>query len=232
MLKRETHRVALVQGHQWQQQVLPGHRQRPTLHTSRNTPPAAQAASTAHAAMEMYAEAFDNAGALDKLEGLPASTAPTSTTCRATLAPSPCAASRGRRPKALCLARPTSSPCALAKRCRGAWCRAHRLGCALAAALAGAGRPAGGGAASARCASACRAFSRPAGAFCAPERSAEGQAYEQFIWDTRCVPTRDNLHDFSTAWCGWNFRRPSAHQRTAGPGDCARRRGRGARPAA
>jgi len=24
----------------------------------------------------------------------------------------------------------------------------------------------------------------------------EGQAYEQFIWDTRCVPTRDNLHDF------------------------------------
>jgi len=24
----------------------------------------------------------------------------------------------------------------------------------------------------------------------------EGQAYEHFIWDTRCVPTRDNLHDF------------------------------------
>ena len=23
-----------------------------------------------------------------------------------------------------------------------------------------------------------------------------GTAYEQFIWDTRCVPTRDNLHDF------------------------------------
>lgn len=23
-----------------------------------------------------------------------------------------------------------------------------------------------------------------------------GTAYEQYIWDTRCVPTRDNLHDF------------------------------------
>ena len=33
----------------------------------------------------------------------------------------------------------------------------------------------------------------------------EGQAYEQFIWDTRCVPTRDNLHDFFNGliWCAF-----------------------------
>ena len=35
-----------------------------------------------------------------------------------------------------------------------------------------------------------------AGAFVPQSDLPEGQAYEQFIWDTCCVPTRDNLHDF------------------------------------
>ena len=39
----------------------------------------------------------------------------------------------------------------------------------------------------------------------------EGQAYEQFIWDTRCVPTRDNLHDFFNGLVWLRF--PQAKQR-------------------
>ncbi|HBY36379.1 MAG TPA: DUF3025 domain-containing protein, partial [Delftia acidovorans] len=33
----------------------------------------------------------------------------------------------------------------------------------------------------------------------------EGTAYEQFIFETRCIPTRDNLHDFFNGliWLRW-----------------------------
>ena len=44
-----------------------------------------------------------------------------------------------------------------------------------------------------------------------PGRSAQGQAYEQFIWDTRCVPTRDNLHDFFSGLVWLEF--PQAKRR-------------------
>jgi hypothetical protein len=33
----------------------------------------------------------------------------------------------------------------------------------------------------------------------------EGQAYEQFIFTTRCVPTREGLHDFFNALCWMHF---------------------------
>ena len=33
----------------------------------------------------------------------------------------------------------------------------------------------------------------------------EGQAYEQFIFDTQTVPTRDNLHDFFNGLCWLTF---------------------------
>lgn len=56
--------------HSW---VRTARRTRPT---SRSTPVAAPAA-TPPAALELYAEAFDAAGALDKLEGFAASMAPT-----------------------------------------------------------------------------------------------------------------------------------------------------------
>ena len=102
VLKRETHRVALVQAAtSGSQQVLPGHRQRPrTLHTSRNTPPAAQVATPRTPPWRCTPRRLTTRARSTSSKALPASTAPTSTTCRATPAPSPCAASRGRRPKA------------------------------------------------------------------------------------------------------------------------------------
>ncbi len=33
----------------------------------------------------------------------------------------------------------------------------------------------------------------------------DGQAYEQFIYDTQTVPTRDGLHDFFNALCWLKF---------------------------
>ena len=33
----------------------------------------------------------------------------------------------------------------------------------------------------------------------------DGQAYEQFIFDTQTVPTRDNLHDFFNGLCWLTF---------------------------
>ena len=33
----------------------------------------------------------------------------------------------------------------------------------------------------------------------------DGQAYEQFIFDTQTVPTRDNLHDFFNGVCWLTF---------------------------
>jgi hypothetical protein len=41
--------------------------------------------------------------------------------------------------------------------------------------------------------------------FVAQTELPEGQAYEQFIHDTRSVPTRDGLHDFFNALCWMQF---------------------------
>jgi dihydroorotase len=70
VLKREVHRVALVE-------AATGGSSRFFLGTDSAPHPAhlkehatgCAGCYTAHAAMELYAEAFDNAGALDKLEG-------------------------------------------------------------------------------------------------------------------------------------------------------------------
>ncbi len=41
--------------------------------------------------------------------------------------------------------------------------------------------------------------------FVAQSSLPEGQAYEQFIFETRSVPTRDNLHDFFNGLCWLTF---------------------------
>ena len=41
--------------------------------------------------------------------------------------------------------------------------------------------------------------------FVAQSRLSDGQAYEQFIFDTQTVPTRDNLHDFFNGLCWLTF---------------------------
>ena len=207
---RETHRVALVAATSGSRQVLPRHRQRTAPRTSRNTPPAAQAATPrtppwrcmprrlTTRARSTSSKAFASFHGPD-FYSLPRNTG-TITLRRESWTPPESFVFGEAEPQAPARWRSVAVAPGV-----------ERIdGCTLAAALEDQGEPLASCPKQSRCAGACRAFSRPPGAFCAPERSARGQAYEQFIWDTRCVPTRDNLHDFSTVWCGWNFRRPSA----------------------
>ncbi len=131
VLKRETHRLALVE-------AATGGNPRFFLGTDSAPHPAhlkehasgCAGCYTAHAALELYAEAFDAAGALDKLEGFASFHGPTSTACRATAARSPFAGSRGTRPSSLPLVTPSSSRCAGANPFSGAWLERAGAGCA------------------------------------------------------------------------------------------------------
>jgi dihydroorotase len=70
VLKRETHRVALVQAAtSGSHKFFLGTDSAPHPAHLKEHATGCAGCYTAHAAMEMYAEAFDNAGALDKLEG-------------------------------------------------------------------------------------------------------------------------------------------------------------------
>ena len=70
VLKRETHRVALVQAAtSGSAQFFLGTDSAPHPAHLKEHASGCAGCYTAHAAIEMYAEAFDNAGALDKLEG-------------------------------------------------------------------------------------------------------------------------------------------------------------------
>ena len=70
VLKRETHRVALVQAAtSGSNKFFLGTDSAPHPAHLKEHATGCAGCYTAHAAMEMYAEAFDNAGALDKLEG-------------------------------------------------------------------------------------------------------------------------------------------------------------------
>ena len=70
VLKRETHRVALVQAAtSGSNKFFLGTDGAPHPAHLKEHATGCAGCYTAHAAMEMYAEAFDNAGALDKLEG-------------------------------------------------------------------------------------------------------------------------------------------------------------------
>ncbi len=70
VLKRETHRVALVQAAtSGLPQFFLGTDSAPHPAHLKEHASGCAGCYTAHAAMELYAEAFDNAGALDKLEG-------------------------------------------------------------------------------------------------------------------------------------------------------------------
>ena len=81
-----------------QRRAAPGSSSAPTARrtpaTPRNTPAAAPLLS-AHAALELYAEAFEDAGAIDRLEGFASFHGRTSTACRATATRSPSSGSRG-----------------------------------------------------------------------------------------------------------------------------------------
>jgi hypothetical protein len=56
------------------------------------------------------------------------------------------------------------------------------------------------------CAEALNTASSPAPVRFVPQTDlAEGMAYEQFIFDTHCVPTRDGLHDFFNGLCWLHF---------------------------
>ena len=70
VLKRETHRLALVQAAiSGSPKFFLGTDSAPHAAHLKEHATGCAGCYTAHAAMEMYAEAFDNAGALDKLEG-------------------------------------------------------------------------------------------------------------------------------------------------------------------
>jgi len=70
VLKRETHRQALVQAAtSGKPQFFLGTDSAPHPAQLKEHATGCAGCYTAHAALEMYAEAFDNAGALDKLEG-------------------------------------------------------------------------------------------------------------------------------------------------------------------
>jgi dihydroorotase len=70
VLKRETHRVALVQAAtSGNPKFFLGTDSAPHPAHLKEHATGCAGCYTAHAAIEMYAEAFDNAGALDKLEG-------------------------------------------------------------------------------------------------------------------------------------------------------------------
>jgi dihydroorotase len=70
VLKRETHRVALVEAAtSGSPKFFLGTDSAPHAAHLKEHASGCAGCYTAHAAMEMYAEAFDNAGALDKLEG-------------------------------------------------------------------------------------------------------------------------------------------------------------------
>ncbi|MDD2608199.1 MAG: dihydroorotase [Giesbergeria sp.] len=70
VLKRETHRLALVQAAtSGQPQFFLGTDSAPHPAHLKEHASGCAGCYTAHAAMELYAEAFDNAGAIDKLEG-------------------------------------------------------------------------------------------------------------------------------------------------------------------
>ncbi len=70
VLKRETHRVALVEAAtSGSSKFFAGTDSAPHAAQLKEHATGCAGCYTAHAALEMYAEAFDNAGALDKLEG-------------------------------------------------------------------------------------------------------------------------------------------------------------------
>jgi dihydroorotase len=70
VLKRETHRLALVQAAtSGSPKFFLGTDSAPHAAHLKEHATGCAGCYTAHAAMELYAEAFDNAGALDKLEG-------------------------------------------------------------------------------------------------------------------------------------------------------------------
>jgi dihydroorotase len=80
ILKREEHRQALIKAAtSGNPKFFLGTDSAPHSRRSKETACGCAGIYTAHAALELYAEAFDAAGSLDKLEGLPAFTAPIST---------------------------------------------------------------------------------------------------------------------------------------------------------
>ena len=76
---------------------------------------------TAHAALELYAEAFDSVGALDKLEAFASFNGPAFYGLPRNTGPSPWHAKPGPLPTVTPSAKPSSNPCAAAKRWGGGW---------------------------------------------------------------------------------------------------------------
>ena len=68
VLKRETHRQALLKAATSGSAKFFWHRQRPARPPHQRSPVGCAGMYTAHAALELYAEAFDSVGALDQLE--------------------------------------------------------------------------------------------------------------------------------------------------------------------
>jgi dihydroorotase len=69
ILKRNTHQVAAGRRHQRQPEVLPRHRLGPHAQHAKEAACGCAGCYTAYAAIELYAEAFEQRNALDKLEG-------------------------------------------------------------------------------------------------------------------------------------------------------------------
>jgi dihydroorotase len=121
VLKREVHRQALVQAAtSGSDRFFLGTDSAPHASVMKEASVCGAGCFTALSALELYAEAFDAAGALDKLEGFASQHGPASMACRATAAPSHCAASRWRCPRPCPSVMPSSSPCVAARPWPGA----------------------------------------------------------------------------------------------------------------
>jgi dihydroorotase len=120
VLKRETHRQALVAAAtSGNPKFFLGTDSAPHPAHLKEHATGCAGCYTAHAAMEMYAEAFDAAGALDKLEGFASFHGPDFYGLPRNTGTITLRAKAGPRPRALPLARPNSSPCARARPCLG-----------------------------------------------------------------------------------------------------------------
>ena len=191
-----------------QPEVLPRHRQRAARAHTKEAACGCAGIYTAHAAIELYAEAFEEAGALDKLEGFASIRRRTSTACRATAAHDHAGARGLARARARCASATTSwCRCAPAKRFPGSWSSASGLrracgrgsrGRALARAPQRACRGAG-----------LRTESGKPVRFVPP--GAKDAYYEIKVFETGEVETRpDNLHDLFNALAWLAFPRTKA----------------------
>jgi dihydroorotase len=125
ILKRNTHQEALLDAATSGSEVLPRHRLGAHAQHAKEAACGCAGCYTAYAAIELYAEAFEQRNALDKLEGFASLNGPR-LACRRTPIASPWSAKNGPPPPACRFGELTVIRCAPVKNCAGACWRNTR----------------------------------------------------------------------------------------------------------